>query len=495
MYMKINEDFYFYPSENLTAAISNKALRNYADNFDTYSKLEGDIPIFLDTNILLGYYGMSQKEKEKLLAFIDKEKKRIILTKQVEKEFLRNRLSVIRKDFFGPLNKIADDYDKMRKEVQGTLKSFKENKKKILSQDYPSIFQKIQEIESEINVVVNNEEIVEDIQKQVEETTTDHKNIALIDKLLDKISELKTTDELLDEEVNFLREKFNHLVSKYVEQKDNVKWKYAVPGCGETKDDAIGDYVIYHEILKYMAENKTSAIFLTNDVEKGDWLQKDKNPHNHYIEQTYRLTENIVFIIHAERTLPTISFENIHSSIEDEKTSEQNDTETLESTIISLDTEKGFGFIYTKDENLFFSYNDFNGNFRELEKNDVVKFEVTTNFNGEPKATNVTKIKYDFESKDQKIFTSEISHINHYRGIGFVSNQPENLYFHQAFLEDSKEFESMEVGTLVEYIVGFNDENEKIVRKIRIKKDQPTTAHNKNGEFIAETRVLCIFRK
>lgn len=103
--MKIDKDFFFDATAKLTVAISNSALRKYASNFDACSKLEGDLPILLDTNILLGYYGMSQTEKEKLIEFLDKLKDRIILTKQVEEEFLKNRLTVIKKDFFGPLNK------------------------------------------------------------------------------------------------------------------------------------------------------------------------------------------------------------------------------------------------------------------------------------------------------------------------------------------------------------------------------------------------------
>lgn len=51
------------PNINLTADISNRALRKYADGFETARALEGTLPIILDTNILLGYYGMSQNEK------------------------------------------------------------------------------------------------------------------------------------------------------------------------------------------------------------------------------------------------------------------------------------------------------------------------------------------------------------------------------------------------------------------------------------------------
>tara|TARA_R110000850_G_scaffold155641_1_gene279879 strand:+ start:244 stop:1719 length:1476 start_codon:yes stop_codon:yes gene_type:complete len=468
--MNISEEFYFNPKAKLTVSISNAALRKYASNFEECSKLEGELPIILDTNILLGYYGMSQQEKDKLIEFLDKFKDRIILTKQVESEFLKNRLTVIKKDFFGPLSKIADDYIKMRNDIEGSLKSFRESKKKILSQDYPDLFTKLQAIEEEVKATINNDDFIDDIRKRVEETTTDHKNIALLDSLLDKVSNFKITEELTAEELGFLEGKFIEHILEYKNEKEISRWKLAIPGCGETKEDADGDYLIYHEAIKYMAENKTSAIFLTNDVTKGDWLQFDKNPHNHYIEHTFRLTDEILFIIHAERTLPKISFENIHTSPQIKTEVEVNSIEPveLESTIISIDTEKGFGFIYTKDENLFFSYADFEGNFRELCKNDVVSYEVSTNFNSEPKAVNVRKIVYDFNSPDHEIHKSEISHINKYRGIGFVSHQPENLYFHQAFLDETEDFNEFEIGDEVEYLIGKNDEGEHIARKVRL---------------------------
>lgn len=470
--MKINNDFYFNPSAKLTVAISNSALRKYAESFDACSKLEGELPILLDTNILLGYYGMSQTEKNKLIEFIDKLKDRIFLTKQVEEEFLRNRLTVIKKDFFGPLNKISEDYGKVKSEIEGLLKNFRDNKKKILSQDYPDLFSKLQGIEEEVKATLNDDTFISQVKERVEETTSNNKNIALIDELLEKVSKFKITEALGEDEINFLTKQYENQVNEYKNEKEISRWKIALPGCGETKEDAIGDYIIYHEALKYMKENNTSLIFLTNDVTKGDWLQLDKNPHNHYIEQTYRLTEEIFYIIHAEKTLTEISFENIHDSTNEinyETTQENNEKEKeLESTIISIDTTKGFGFIYSKDENLFFSHSDYEGEFRNLNINDVVKFEKGTNFNGKSKAINVKLIKYEFDEPNAQILKSTISHINQYRGIGFITHQPENLYFHQQFLENKEDFAKLVVGSDVEYLMGFNDEGEKIARKVKV---------------------------
>lgn len=103
--------------------------------------------------------------------------------------------------------------------------------------------------------------------------------------------------------------------------------------------------------------------------------------------------------------------------------------------------------------------------------------DISTNFNGEPKAINVKKIIYDFDSSEIELYKSTISHINKYRGIGFISHQPENLYFHQAFLDENVDFEKFEIGTSVDYLIGTNDEGEKIARKVRITEELDTTTN------------------
>lgn len=465
----INKDFCFNPYANLTADISNKALRKYADSFELAKSLGGDFPIVLDTNILLGYYGMSQNEKVKLIQFITTYKDRIFITKQVEQEYLRNRLSVIKKDFFGPLNKIESDYANLRTEITGKLQSFRENKKKILSQDYPSLWDELKRIEEEIKATLYDETFFNEIITQVGTTTQNNKNIAYIDELLDLASTLNITSELADAELAFIRELFDKLVVDYNQAKENVRWKFAIPGCGEQKEDASGDFIIFHEILKLMKQKGTSCIFLTNDVTKGDWLQFDKNPHNHYLEQAYNLTENVVYIIHAEQTLPNISFENIHkpTKVEIQEASKVDDTSKFESTIVTIDTNKGFGFILNTDQNLYFNYAEYDGDFEELHRNDIVTFEKGSNFDGKPVAKNVKKVSYSFDPPSGEIKKEKISHINHYRGIGFISNQPENLYFHQAFMTNPDEFNELKVGDLVEFIEGKNSDGEKIARLVR----------------------------
>jgi cold shock CspA family protein len=465
----INSAFCFNPNSNITSDIANRALRKYAEGFESAKTLDGTLPIILDTNILLGYYGMSQNEKSKLIQFINKYKNRIYITNQVEQEYLRNRLPVIKKDFFGPLTKISDDFATIRNEIVTKLQNFRENKKKILSQDYPALWEQLSQMDIEIKAILDDETFYNGILNQVGTTTKNNKNIAYIDELLDLVSTLRITDSLEDPELNFLKELFDSLMMDYNNAKENVKWKYAVPGCGDQKEDASGDFIIFHEMLKFMKDNLTSCIFLTNDVTKGDWLQLDKHPHNHYLEQSFSKTGYIMFVIHAEQTLPNISFENIHKTIRSkESIADQTvqEDQTLESTIITIDTKKGFGFILS-EPNLYFYYADFEGEFTELHKEDVVSFTLGRNSDGDPIAKNVKKKIYSFESASHQVQKERIAHINHVRGIGFISSQPENLYFHQTFLTNHEDFANLKVGAEVEFLVGLNAEGGKIARLVR----------------------------
>lgn len=77
------------------------------------------------------------------------------------------------------------------------------------------------------------------------------------------------------------------------------------------------------------------------------------------------------------------------------------------------------------------------------------------------------KVVYTFEINPNEIRKEKIAHINHYRGLGFISNQPENLYFHQAFMTNHDDFEKLKLGDEVEFLVGLNAEGEKIARLVR----------------------------
>lgn len=475
--LQINENFCFKPNKDINAALINRALKSYADGFETAVKLEGDSTIFLDTNILLGFYGMSKNQKDKLIEFFKRYKDRIYITKQVEKEYLRNRLSTIDKDFFTPLNEIVKEFEKTSKEIKNKLKEYKDKRKNILAQDFPELWDDVRSIEERICEILDNEEFIQMLQEKVNAVTQVNKNIAIADDLLNLVADMHITDQLSNEERTFVLDLYEKLIVEYNDAKDINKTKFTFPGCGEKKEtDKAGDFIIYHEIIKYMKLSGKSCILLTKDITKGDWLQKEKRtPYNHYIENTFFSTNNTLYIIDAEKALEDISFENIHREYEKQTTSNEDvsiSTNTItdrnESSVISVKKAEKYGFIYSKEENLYFKDTDVLGDFNDLDKNDIVTFEKGYNVYGQPIAKNVSKVVYSFDNPNFRIIESAVTHIKEENGIGFISHQPENLYFHHTAVEDG--FNELQIDTAVEFIIGKNAEGEDIARLVRRKK-------------------------
>ena len=115
-----------------------------------------------------------------------------------------------------------------------------------------------------------------------------------------------------------LAQKYKDVVEK------SEKKKIMFPGWGDKpqKEDPSGDFIIFHEVLKFMRGgkdglNNTDVIFLTRDEKKGDWFDEERVPIIHYIEKAFLLTNKSLFIIHPDQPLE-ISFENIHKSSQQE---------------------------------------------------------------------------------------------------------------------------------------------------------------------------------
>jgi predicted nucleic acid-binding protein len=335
--IEINEEFCFDSNKKLTIQIAHKALKNYSEKLSEALDLEKSIPIILDTNVLLKYYGMSQVEKRKLIEFLNENRDRIFLTPQIEKEFLRNRIKIINNNFFTPLEAIPAEFEKMYKGIKDNFKRFLDNKKNILQNDYPIIWNSLLEKEEKLNEILEDEQILsESLAQEIKTTITNYKHIRLVDNLLEICTNFKITPTLSDEEVKFVKKQYDALYQKYEEvnnakekEKEKEKGKkiesnreIIFPGCGDklnNKEDPYGDFIIFHEILKFMLSkkdglNEKDVIFLTLEKAKGDWFHtKNLDPIIHYIEKVFLVTGKILFIIHAEKPLK-LSFENIHKT-------------------------------------------------------------------------------------------------------------------------------------------------------------------------------------
>ncbi len=132
----------------------------------------------------------------------------------------------------------------------------------------------------------------------------------------------KVFDPFSSEEIIFLKKEFDILSQKNANSTiDSILNKPGAifPGFGDIKtkpDDPYGDYIIFHEMMKYMLANETDLLFLTFDNSKGDWMTKEKSPHLHYTQNVYANTNQILYIIDAERTLEDLLQVDIDSLVE-----------------------------------------------------------------------------------------------------------------------------------------------------------------------------------
>ncbi|MEL6251959.1 MAG: PIN-like domain-containing protein, partial [Bacteroidota bacterium] len=80
----------------------------YKSNFKKTLELKEETPIFIDTNILLRYYSISFSNRKILFDFFKKYKRRIFVTSQVQKEFVKNREDIIGRFFNETLDKLEE---------------------------------------------------------------------------------------------------------------------------------------------------------------------------------------------------------------------------------------------------------------------------------------------------------------------------------------------------------------------------------------------------
>lgn len=327
--LKTSASFCFV-ANNVTIQQSQKALKSYSEGLEAAANLDNDTPIFLDTNVLLDYYKISFSEREQLQKFFEVNMQRIYLTKQIESEFLTHRIDHI-KSYLKSLEEFVNAYRNIKSEIEklkiGEIKGFEHYlNNNILKNDYQDLRNELTNFNDTLKEklkslfqdtdfeqqIIEKEKKIEEIKKRLEGQA----DIERKDPLLDIISNFKVTPALDDEELSFLKEQYEILNNKYdaVKQDQNLNWKHTFPGCGEKKDEPFGDFFIYHEMLKFMKSQSTDVIFLTNDVEKNDWLLRNKAellPYTHYIVNTFIATEKTMYIFQAKDKI-RVSYQPIY---------------------------------------------------------------------------------------------------------------------------------------------------------------------------------------
>lgn len=286
------------PELNIDLKTYKKAIEHYYENFKDSLELKNEIPIFLDTNVLLRYYSISFKQRDLLKNFFSDHISRFYISGQVQKEFIKNREDVIQKYFQTALESMSEN---LKSEVIDRIIKYKDDQKEILKDfDY---------IEKQIEKQLKSfEPITIKLKDDIDELRIKNKELNFSDDFLDLITKFNQKYRLESDELEFLMKEFMELaksVDKAKLKNDlTKKLNFAIPGLAdilEKPENPFGDYFIYHEMIKCSLDKQSDIIFLTYDTTKGDWMKTNKEPHNHYILKTFQITNKSIFIINAER--------------------------------------------------------------------------------------------------------------------------------------------------------------------------------------------------
>ena len=309
--IKLTQCAYDYYSEHLT---------------ELKDVISSDVILAFDTNLLLDLYKMSNTERSEFLKFMDNNAHRIIIPSQVEIEFMRHRLEKIEafqvqlKNLKEQAKQFVTSLKKANKTAASQLKQLSQNS--LVKNDMADVIPLIDVLKEYID---NNDssdefknkldELVEPVSKALNDNVDKLLPLSISeskDPVLQSLCKTHILKSLSEEELIFIKDKYNHLLEDFNEHKmegENRKMPYCFPGCGDRRKinegfDPTGDFIIYHELLAYMIKETKDVIFLTRDIAKSDWIKTDGTPFNHYIVDVYRNTRKMLYIFNAEKFIP-----------------------------------------------------------------------------------------------------------------------------------------------------------------------------------------------
>lgn len=313
--IKIQKDQTFKsPEISIDLKTYKKAIEHYYNNFNDALEMNNSIPIFLDTNILLRFYSISFKQRELLKMFFTENFRRLYLSGQVQKEFIKNREDVIQKYFQSALESMSDS---LKSDIIDRTIKYKNDHKEVLK-DFDYIDKAI---DKQIKAF---EKVSSDLKKDIDKFRIENKQLNFSDNFLELVDTFNQDYKLEDDEIDVLKTEFSNLTKNLDVQKlkNDIakKVNFAIPGLAdiiEKPENPFGDYFIYHEMIKCALDKKSDIIFLTYDTTKGDWMKPNREAHIHYILKTFEITGQTIFILDAERFFEKHLKTNFESLIED----------------------------------------------------------------------------------------------------------------------------------------------------------------------------------
>lgn len=265
-------------------------------------------PVFLDTNVLLGYYQMPINARQRFYPWLVQHQG--YASDQVKREFKRHAPTlqrIHRRHLRAPIDlaRLADS--------QGQLKAYLKQQARLL-RDYPSWRRALEDLLAEVaTVTAQSEQYNQRYLKQ------GHDLLRQINHN-DPFKVLYTLPAIEKREYKHLKREFDQAAVQAI-QENNKGFDDAVaayqyrhpervfPGLGDVltkQKNPYGDYLIYHELLKWAARDEGDApiLFLTDDSTKGDWLDARGAPYPHY-QQHFKAQTGRLLHIHAARPVLT----------------------------------------------------------------------------------------------------------------------------------------------------------------------------------------------
>ena len=245
-------------------------------------------------------------------------KSRIYITHQIQEEFIRNRIRVIRSNIKYIQNS-SEHFNKLKDAIKTPLNTYLRLIDEMFANRFTEVKNKLYTLAKGIENSLENEEFTKDLTEAFEKVSNEGKNIGISDTFLDLCSQFQIILPLSMDERDSLITRYKDLRQQYGKNKgienreqektsietyykEDIRPNYAFPGCCETNSDKYGDYIIFHELLQFVNKNQNSCVFLTNDV-KDDWFEEKSQPIPHYISNVYALTNQIIYIGNAQESL------------------------------------------------------------------------------------------------------------------------------------------------------------------------------------------------
>lgn len=329
----VNDDFCFR-TRYKSLKKSKEALAKYEEGIKSMDNwlYDDGMPIFLDTCVLLNLYMISDIERNAFVEFIGKNKARIIVASQIEREYNRRRVPQINK-FMGQVEDLKQEIAKVLDTLSDSIKNIKGGvmgvaNKNIVKFGMPEVSAQLNDLVKffeQPQFTTEYEEKLKECKDEIENYLEEEclqcmkkADFEYSDPVLEALSDTVILPSFSIKEQNYIIELYKKLRKAFDDTKadkngDKKCIEITFPGSGDPKkpvdapiEESVGwgDLYIYHEMLSYMKEHNTDVVFLTRDVKKQDWLKPDKSPFVHYIVNAYEMTGHMMYILDSEDSIP-----------------------------------------------------------------------------------------------------------------------------------------------------------------------------------------------